>query len=272
MDNHFHLLVQTPQPNLSRWMHWLIVSYSAYFNRRHQRSGHLFQGRYKSFLVESGKYLLSLSRYIHLNPIRGIRIGRGTPGERRSRLRAFKWSSYQGYAGLTKRLPFVREDSVLEEVARSPRTARLAYRRFVEEGLISQIDNPFEAVQWQAALGGERFLQRIRDHVKNLPKQRREMTSARKAVEFVQPEVILSRVSRKFKVNPERLTSRGQYGLKAKNVAMWIISESCGIKLREIGELFGGLHYSAVAQRIRRTRCLYSESAAQSLIAELSNV
>src|SRR5260370_691193 len=251
-------------------MHWLIVSYWVYFNRRHQRSGHLFQGRYKSFLVENSKYLLSLSRYIHLNPVRGTRIGRGTPAERQNRLRAFKWSSYQGYAGLTKRFPFIQEDSVLEEVARSPRDARLAYRRFVEEGLISQIDNPFEAVRWQAALGGECFLQRIRDRVKKLHKQRHEMTSLRKAVEFAQPEVVLSRVARKFKVNQERLTSRGQYGLKAKNVAMWIISESCGIKLREIGELFGGLDYSAVAQRIRRTRCLYSERAAQALSAEMS--
>jgi REP element-mobilizing transposase RayT len=272
MGNHFHLVVQTPQPNLSRWMHWLIVSYSVYFNRRHHRSGHLFQGRYKSFLVENGEYLLSLSRYIHLNPVRGIRIGYGTPAERRNRLRAFKWSSYQGYAGLTKRFPFVQEESVLGEVARSPRDARVAYRRFVEEGLISQIANPFEAVQWQAALGSERFLQNIRDRVKERYKQRHEMTSLRKAVEFAQPEVVLSRVSRKFKVNPERLTSRGQYGLKAKNVAMWIISERCGIKLREIGALFGGLDYSAVAQRIRRTRCLYSESAAQALIAEMSNV
>src|SRR5260370_26096128 len=218
MDNHFHLLVQTPQPNLSRWMHWLIVSYSVYFNRRHQRSGHLFQGRYKSFLVENSKYLLSLSRYIHLNPVRGTRIGRGTPAERQNRLRAFKWSSYQGYAGLTKRFPFIQEDSVLEEVARSPRDARLAYRRFVEEGLISQIDNPFEAVRWQAALGSECFLQRIRDRVKKLHKQRHEMTSLPKTAEFAQPEVVLSRVARKFRVNQERLKSRGQYGLKSKNM------------------------------------------------------
>jgi putative transposase len=60
MDNHFHLVIRTHFPNLSRWMHWLMVSYSVYLNRRHRRSGHLFQGRYKSFLVESGEYLLNV--------------------------------------------------------------------------------------------------------------------------------------------------------------------------------------------------------------------
>ncbi len=64
-----------------------------YFNWRHRSSGHLFQGRYKSFLVQEGDYLLGLSRYVHLNPVRGVSLGRGTPAERRKRLRAFRWSS-----------------------------------------------------------------------------------------------------------------------------------------------------------------------------------
>jgi len=99
MGNHFHLVAQTRRPNLRRWMHWLLVSYTMYFNRRHRSSGHLFQGRYQSFLVQEGDYLLGLSRYVHLNPVRGLRLGRGNPTERRKRLRGFKWSSYRGYAG-----------------------------------------------------------------------------------------------------------------------------------------------------------------------------
>jgi putative transposase len=272
MGNHFHLVVRTHRPNLSRWMHWLIVSYSVYFNRRHRRCGHLFQGRYKSFLVESGEYLLGLSRYIHLNPVRGDCIGRGTPAERHNRLRAFKWSSYRGYAGLTKSFGFIEEMTVLDELAGSIRAARLRYRRFVEEGLISEIDNPFEAVQWQTALGSERLLQQIRDRAKGLHNQRREMISVRKAMELVRPEVVLNRVATTFKVRQERLKDRKEHGLEARNVAMWMISESCGITLRQIGELFGGLHYSAVAQRIRRTRARYSEKSARALIAEMSNI
>ncbi len=272
MDNHFHLLVQTYRPNLSRWMHWLIVSYSVYFNRCHRRSGHLFQGRYKSFLVESGEYLLSLSRYIHLNPVRGVQIGRGTPAERRKRLRGFKWSTYQGYAGLTKRFPLVEEAMVLDELVGSGRGARLRYRRFVEGGLLCEIDNPFEAVRWQAVLGSEGFLQKIRDRVKDLHKQGREMPLVRKMTPVVTPEEVLNVVARKFNLNPSRLAARGEYGLEARNVAMWMIWENCAMTLREIGQVFGGLDYCAVTQRIRRARQRYSESAAQALIAEMLNV
>lgn len=108
-----------------------MVSYTVYFNWRHGRSGHLFQGRYKSFVVEGGEYLLGLSRYLHLNPVRGAVAGAGTPVQRRARLRAYPWSSYRGYAGLGKRYPFVEEDLVLGELRAGGKSERLGYRRFV---------------------------------------------------------------------------------------------------------------------------------------------
>ena len=173
MGNHFHLLAQTPQGNLTRWMHWLMVSYTVYFNRRHRRSGHLFQGRYKSFLVGSGKghYLLKVSRYLHLNPVRGTVLGQGTPGERRARLRSYGWSSYGGYAGLRTPYPFVAEQLVFDELGRPARGERLRYRRFVEEGLLREIENPWQALQWQAVLGDESFLRKVQDRMKGLTRR-----------------------------------------------------------------------------------------------------
>jgi putative transposase len=102
MGNHYHLIAETHRANLGRWMHWLITAYTVYFNRRHRRVGHLFQGRYKSIVVEAEGYFMSLSRYVHLNPVRGRVIGRGNPAERRKRLRDWTWSSYRGYSGLAK--------------------------------------------------------------------------------------------------------------------------------------------------------------------------
>ncbi len=221
MGNHFHLVAQTHRPNLRRWMHWLLVSYTVYFNRRHRSSGHLFQGRYKSFLVQEGDYLLGLSRYVHLNPVRGVDLGRGTPAERRKRLRAFKWSSYCGYAGLGASLPFVQETMVLGELRGPGRAERLRYRRFVEEGLLREIENPFEAVRWQAVLGDESLVQKLRDRVKGLHKQRREITSLRGVVPSVDPQKILQRVAKKYAVDRLRLVAPGERGLQAKNVAMW---------------------------------------------------
>jgi REP-associated tyrosine transposase len=272
MGNHFHLVAQTHRPNLGRWMHWLLVSYTVYFNRRHRSSGHLFQGRYKSFLVQQGDYLLSLSRYVHLNPVRGVSLGRGNPAERRKRLRGFKWSSYRGYAGLSAPFPFVQEAMVLDELRGPRRAQRLRYRRFVEESLLREIENPFDAVQWQAVLGDESFAQKLLDRLKGLHKQRREITSLRKARSSVDPKKVLERVAKKYDVDRKRLVARGERGLHAKNIAMWMIWETGGKSLREIGELFGGMDYAAVAQRIRRTRSGHDAIAARKLINKMLNV
>src|SRR5438552_1629332 len=272
MGNHFHLVAQTHRPNLGRWMHWLLVSYTVFFNRRHRSSGHLFQGRYKSFLVQEGEHLLSLSRYVHLNPVRGVSLGRGDPSQRRARLRRFKWSSYPGYAGLSRPFPFVKDEMVLGELGGAKRSERLRYRRFVEEGLLREIENPFAAVRWQAALGDESFIQKLRDRVKGLHKERREITSLRRVAHKAEPHAILQRVAKKYKLDTRQLAERGGRGLRARNVAMWMIWESGGQSLREIGEIFGGIDYAAVGQRIRRTRLQYNSKAAHKLIEEMSNV
>ena len=145
-------------------MHWLLVSYTTWFNWRYERSGHLFQGRYKSFVVEEGDYLLTVSRYVHLNPVRGVSLGEGTPGERRERLRGYEWSSYAGTAGLKEAFGFVQPALVLGEMGgAAPRDQKLRYRSFVEEGLTREIESPLAAAQWLAALGSESFVQRLKD-------------------------------------------------------------------------------------------------------------
>ena len=88
MTNHDHLFLETPEPNLSAGMHLLNGSYTGYFNLRHRRVGHLFQGRFKAHLVEEEGYFTEISRYIHLNPVRAKLV---------ERPEQWKWSSYGGY-------------------------------------------------------------------------------------------------------------------------------------------------------------------------------
>jgi putative transposase len=273
MGNHFHLLAQTRRANLSRWMHWLMVAYTVYFNRRRRRSGHLLQGRYKSFVVEEGEYLLALSRYIHLNPVRGLALGRGTPKQRQERLRKFRWSSYPGYGGLDEPWAFIEEELVWGELGGAKRGRKLRYRRFVEEGLVSEIENPFEAVRWQTILGSEDFGQKVWDRMRGGAESRREMKSGlRRARPIPAPGDILALVGKKYGVSPERLLGRIERGLAARNVAMWLVWECCELSLAQIGKLFGGLDYAAVAQRIRRMRRDLSPTARNRLIAQMSNV
>ncbi len=131
MANHFHLVLETPQPNCSAFMQSLLTSYTGYFNLRHNRHGHLFDGRYKAKPVQGDEYLLSLSRYVHLNP---VRVGPlQTVDERRKVLSAFYWSSYLQYIGRRKKLPFVTFAPTLSLV--SGRNAVRRYREYVEQGL-----------------------------------------------------------------------------------------------------------------------------------------
>ena len=274
LANHFHLIAQTRQPNLSRWMHWLMVSYTVYFNWRHKRSGHLFQGRYKSFLVGQGEgdHLLSLSRYVHLNPVRGKVLGQGTPAERRQELRSYRWSSYRSYAGLETASGFVEEKLILGQMGgRRRHEQRLRYRRFVEEGLLREIESPWEAVQWQTVLGNESFARKVRDRMAGLQKARGEVTALRRGRKVVNPMEVLKKVSQRYEVPIKQLRAKGSYGLEARNVAMWLVWEKCGMSLREVGDLFGGLEYSAVAQRLRRVP-RRAEETAFTLAVEMSNI
>jgi hypothetical protein len=137
-----------------------------------------------------------------------------------------RWSSYLGYAGLRKSYPFVEEQMVLGELGGMRRGGRLRYRRFVEEGLVREVENPFEAVRWQAVLGNESFVQRLRDRLKALHRHRREIPSLRRIRDGVKPEEVLRKVAKGFKVNSKRLLERGERGLEARNVAMWMVWEN----------------------------------------------
>jgi len=209
MGNHYHLIAETARANLGRWMHWLTTAYTVYFNRRHHRVGHLFQGRYKSIVVEAEGYLLSLSRYVHLNPVRGKVIGRGDPVHRRKRLREWRWSSYRGYGGLARAEPWVNQERILDEIGGALKERRLRYRRFVEEGLLREIENPFEAVQWQTALGREHFLQRLRDHVERKGQAHREMPALRQLQRRTEAQSILDCVGGAYRCSKKGAVKAG---------------------------------------------------------------
>src|SRR3990170_921746 len=94
MDNHFHLLLETPLANLSEFMRWFNITYTSHYNRKHKRSGHLYQGRYKSILVEKDSYLHILSRYIHLNPVRTKQKESTSLTEKKNYLKAIRGAAF----------------------------------------------------------------------------------------------------------------------------------------------------------------------------------
>jgi len=165
MTNHFHFVVHTPQANLNRFMQRFNTTYTVLFNRRHHRSGHLFQGRYKALLVDAKSYLLQLSRYVHLNPVRVKGNAALSPSEKREALRRYRWSSLGGYTHLGKRPEFLHCGKILSMIATGDDPhSRRAYRRFVQKGVDAAPEfNLKEEVRAQTVLGTDDFLEWLRD-------------------------------------------------------------------------------------------------------------
>lgn len=152
MTNHYHLMVETPDGNLSRGMRQLNGVYTQASNRRHRRTGHLFQGRFKGILVDKDSYLLELARYIVLNPVRAGRV---------ERPEAWPWSSYRATAGQAARPDWLATDTVLQQFGQRRSRARQRYRQFVLDG-VNQ-GSIWSELRQQVYLGDDDFVARMQD-------------------------------------------------------------------------------------------------------------
>jgi len=163
MPNHYHLLLQTPRANLSAAAGWLQTTYSVRFNRRHRRSGHLFQGRFKAHLVEEDAYARELIMYIHVNPVRPKRKRKPIPAELKGELRRYRWSSHRAYAGLDKKTSpaWVCLDW-LSYFGHTQRVAQAAYRRQVDQMFGRVIRSPWEDLRQGLVLGGDALWDQVR--------------------------------------------------------------------------------------------------------------
>lgn len=170
MDNHFHLIIETPEPNLSRGMRQLNGVYTQRFNRRHRKVGHLFQGRFKSILVERDSYLLELCRYVVLNPVRAKMVK--LPQD-------YAWSSYLPTLGLAPIPPGLSVDWLLGQFAKTKPVARQRYAKFVLEGL--GLVSPWKGLKGQVLLGGDVFVAKLApalgssEAMKEIPKRQRKL-------------------------------------------------------------------------------------------------
>ena len=156
MDNHYHLLVQTPDGNLSKGMRQLNGVYTQTSNRRHRRVGHLFQGRFKAILVDTDAYLLELARYVVLNPVRAGMV---------KRPEAWPWSSYRASVGKAPADAFLAVEGLLAQFAKRRSVAQARYAQFVAEGI--KAPSPWTQLRGQVFLGDEQFVEQMQARVGN---------------------------------------------------------------------------------------------------------
>ena len=256
MRNHAHLLCETPQANLSAFMHKLQTAYTVYYNLRHRRAGHLMQGRFGAEPVAGDEYLLKLSRYIHLNPVfvRGVK---NLPLEDKLRhLHAYRWSSYRGYVDLEKPYAFVDEGPILGLTETRAQRQRRAYRLFVEAGAV-EADDEFrdflKTSRW--GIGDEAFQARVRDlHTDRTQEARRaEDVSFRRVEPTLSAAGVLETVSEVFGVEPAALRRR-LYGCVARAAAAFMLGRYAGMNQRDIGVFLGMGTGSAVCRQLGRLR------------------
>ncbi|OHB75126.1 MAG: hypothetical protein A2W31_16195 [Planctomycetes bacterium RBG_16_64_10] len=241
MDNHDHLFVETPEPNLSAGMQFLNGSYTTYFNRRHRRVGHLFQGRYKAQLIEEEGYYLEVSRYIHLNPVRARRV---------ERPEQYPWSSYPGYHRSSRTLNWVTYRNVLGEFGVQDEAARPAYRRFVLAGMKGKLASPFARAFQGMILGSDNFVTRIRGLLAGTPADPavplRKQLGRKPSLEEVQ---LL--VAAKFDVDPSRW-SRGRRSNDAARAVVAYVARHLGYPSKEVAAALGYASTGGVAQAVKR--------------------
>lgn len=224
MDNHYHLLIETPEANLSIGMRQLNGVYTQLYNRRHRRPGHIFQGRYKAILVDKDNYLLELCRYVVLNPVRARLV------ELPER---WKWSSYAATAGLKKVPEYLSVDWILGVFGTNRGIAQRHYRKFVKEGI--NRNSPWGELQGQIFLGDDSFIEKIKDllagkeAIKEIPRQQHYAG---------RPEL---------KEIFKRRSSRGERG---RNEKIYNAHIRYGYRLKEIADYLG-IHYTTVSKVIK---------------------
>jgi REP element-mobilizing transposase RayT len=218
MDNHYHLLLETTQPNLSKIMHFVNSSYTTYYNIKRHRCGHVFQGRYKSILVDKDNYLLELTRYIHLNPVRAKMVPR--PED-------YPWSSYKGYLKKPGDTSIDREQ-INQYIALGPEK----YQEFVEEGISKAID-PLKEVYGGFILGQTTF---IKEKLKELKEQ---VAGGKEAIpSSIGIEEIGLVIAKEYGKELNELRPLKNRQTRERDIAIYLLQRVSALGTREIGSYF----------------------------------
>ena len=246
MKNHWHLLAQTPLGNLGEFMRHFNISYTAHYNRRHNRVGHLYQGRYKSFLVELDAYLSQVSRYIHLNPVQVAGMKTMPPEKRLHYLWHYEWSSLPGYVAKAKQLDFVEYATVLVEYGGDTRAGLQRYQKQIIEDLSAGLPIK-EKILGQSILGSNGFVGWVRENFLESQTDR-EQPAVGKIHRYISTEEVLSIVSSETGITDVIRTSG-----TTRQLVMMALYKYSGLNNREIGDLLG-VDYSTVSQGRKRLR------------------
>lgn len=223
MNNHYHLIIETPDGNLSHGMRQLNGVYTQLFNKKHKKVGHIFQGRYKAILIQKETHMLEASRYVVLNPVRARAVK--DPEK-------WKWSSYRGTAGKEKPHLCLTTHWILGQFGSRRRQSEKNYREFVMAGIGKE--KIWKDVKGQSILGEDEFIERFLSHVKGYEKEKEIPKSQRYIGRPVLTE-LLKGAKRRKEISKKTKEAVERYGYSQKEVADYL-----------------GIHYSTVSRMVNK--------------------
>ena len=253
MSNHLHVVLKTPEPNLARGMQGFLSAYANAWSRRHRFNGHVFQGRYRTELVEDETYLWTVTRYAHLNPVRARLVEHPA---------AWKWSSYPGYFRDRHRLEWVAYDELLAawagEFGGSGSEPAAAYRRYVTAGLSQKPEPPWADAYHGWILGSQKFVNRIKAMVTNQPQRDRRREGRRmRGLSIARVSEI---VCAEYEIEPSELSQRGSRH-PARAAMAYLARRHTAATNGELTEILGVSRAESVPNLTRRFDAWLSSDA-----------
>jgi REP element-mobilizing transposase RayT len=266
MVNHVHLYLQTEEANLSRFMQSFLTSFTVSYNLRHGSGGHVFQGRFKAYVVEEDSaYRDRVTRYIHLNPACIPSLREAHVEVRQAAIRDEAWSSYAAVIGLRSCPTWLDRVAVLAGFPGALAAKQKAYGAYVEQGLTEEFWEPATAAAAQTVIGSDRFVDRLRRGLTELSENlnlRREAGQHRALQAWVSLDDVLAAVARQYDCQPADLLRRHRRGDEARQVLLYLAAVCCHgrYSLTDLGQRLGGITVGAVcAGRYRLARRLARE-------------
>ena len=239
MTNHYHLILETSEANLSRAIQWLNVSYAVYYNQRHEYAGHVFQGRFKAILVEADSYLEPLSRYIHLNPVRVELVKQ--PWK-------YAWSSCRYFVTTETPPDWLDAQRVLMGFGRYGKTQRKRYRAYL---LNSDPENPSLNAVGGLLLGSEAFSEWAKSTFLSPREEDRAMPVLEDLKTRPTVETIVKQVAKHYQVKSVDIRRRGRKGNLSRDVAIFLSRELSGHSGQDLGREFGKISGAAICVRCK---------------------
>ena len=243
MANHYHLLVQTPDANLSRCMRHINGIYTQRYNARNGCDGTLFRGRYKSIVVDADSYLLELVRYIHRNPLRAGIV---------TKLDDYEWSSHKGYVSKAKKWEWLYKNYILGMFSKDKRSQITAYKRFISSEESEELIHYYSKKNMPSILGDKIFVKLLKDSFLKKKKEKEIPESTKLCPEVIDIKQAVCAYYQKEEA--DLLMSRRGVENEARDFAMYMLRVIRSERLTKIGEEFNLSNYSSVSTAIERIK------------------